>query len=228
MAETIWGSTKKPVSSRKLSEVVESIEGLQGTLYIGYPVLGTPSGAFPFDAVFLSPHHGVIALDIIEGRAPGDFKDRQDDLFTKLQSKLFQYPELMSRRQLDVPLSAITFAPAVNIEDADGDDEHPIVDEAGLAALLSEGSWDGGKKYSALAAAIQSLSNIRKGRKRREISRGDSRGAKVRQLEESIANLDYDQGAAVIETVEGVQRIRGLAGSGKTIVLALKVASAEE
>jgi superfamily I DNA and RNA helicase len=33
-----------------------------------------------------------------------------------------------------------------------------------------------------------------------------------------------DQGAAVIETVQGVQRIRGLAGSGKTIVLALKVA----
>ena len=32
------------------------------------------------------------------------------------------------------------------------------------------------------------------------------------------------QGRAVIETVEGVQRIRGLAGSGKTIVLALKAA----
>lgn len=36
--------------------------------------------------------------------------------------------------------------------------------------------------------------------------------------------MDADQGAAVIETVEGVQSIRGLAGSGKTIVLALKVA----
>jgi superfamily I DNA and RNA helicase len=33
-----------------------------------------------------------------------------------------------------------------------------------------------------------------------------------------------NQSEAVIETVEGVQRIRGLAGSGKTIVLALKVA----
>ena len=32
------------------------------------------------------------------------------------------------------------------------------------------------------------------------------------------------QSKAVIETVEGVQRIRGLAGSGKTIVLALKAA----
>ena len=43
-------------------------------------------------------------------------------------------------------------------------------------------------------------------------------------MEDSIANLDNLQGRAVIETVEGVQRIRGLAGSGKTIVLALKAA----
>ncbi|MGS0756693.1 DEAD/DEAH box helicase, partial [Roseateles sp. GG27B] len=52
----------------------------------------------------------------------------------------------------------------------------------------------------------------------------DSRGAKLKRIEESIANLDQHQSQAVIETVDGVQRIRGLAGSGKTIVLALKVA----
>ncbi|WP_349252958.1 DEAD/DEAH box helicase [Burkholderia cenocepacia] len=46
----------------------------------------------------------------------------------------------------------------------------------------------------------------------------------MRRLEDSIANLDSRQSEAVIETVDGVQRIRGLAGSGKTIVLALKVA----
>jgi hypothetical protein len=52
MAETIWGSTKKPVSSRKLAERLESVQGLEGTLYVGYPILGTPNGAFPFDAIF--------------------------------------------------------------------------------------------------------------------------------------------------------------------------------
>jgi superfamily I DNA and RNA helicase len=43
-------------------------------------------------------------------------------------------------------------------------------------------------------------------------------------LEDSIATLDHRQNRAVIETIDGVQRIRGLAGSGKTIVLALKAA----
>ena len=46
----------------------------------------------------------------------------------------------------------------------------------------------------------------------------------IDDLEKSISNLDVQQGRAVIETVNGVQRIRGLAGSGKTIVLALKAA----
>jgi superfamily I DNA and RNA helicase len=46
----------------------------------------------------------------------------------------------------------------------------------------------------------------------------------VRVRELFRPSLDQQQSQAVIETVEGVQRVRGLAGSGKTIVLALKVA----
>ena len=41
-----------------------------------------------------------------------------------------------------------------------------------------------------------------------------------------IRSPDMLQSKAVIETVDGVQRIRGLAGSGKTIVLALKAGGA--
>lgn len=75
-----------------------------------------------------------------------------------------------------------------------------------------------------MVSVIQAISTIRKGRKKRDVQKQDSRGAKLKRLENSIANLDNLQGRAVIETVDGVQRIRGLAGSGKTIVLALKAA----
>ena len=37
-----------------------------------------------------------------------------------------------------------------------------------------------------------------------------------------MANLDNQQSKVVIETVDGVRRIRGVAGSVKTIVIALK------
>src|SRR3546814_7981472 len=95
-----------------------------------------------------------------------------------------------------------------------------------LAAALSELSWVEGSDelYRTTLSAIESLSSIRKSRSKREVYREDSRGAKLKSLENSIATLDHRQNKAVIETVDGVQRIRGLAGSGKTIVLALKAA----
>jgi hypothetical protein len=88
MVDTIWGTTNKPVSSRKLAEVLEPDQNIQGTLYIGDPILGTPSGAFPFDAVLLSPAHGVVIFDVVEGTDLGNYAERQDDFFTKLQAKL--------------------------------------------------------------------------------------------------------------------------------------------
>jgi superfamily I DNA and RNA helicase len=225
MVDTIWGTTNKPVVTRKLAEHIEQAGGLRGTLYIGYPILGTPAGAFPFDAVFLSPEHGAVVFDLVEGTEIGDYKGRQDDFYTKLQAKLIQYPALVKRRELSAKVSVVTYAPAVRIEGAEEFDDYPIFGrDDDVIEFVSGLEWSSPSLFPALAGAIQSLSTIRKGRKRRETSKLDSRGAKVRKLEDSVASLDADQGAAVIETVEGVQRIRGLAGSGKTIVLALKVA----
>jgi hypothetical protein len=84
MIDTIWGTTKKPASSRKLAELIENSGSLNGTLYIGYPILGTPSGAFPFDAILLSPEHGVVVFDVVEGTNLGSYRQRQDEFFTKL------------------------------------------------------------------------------------------------------------------------------------------------
>jgi superfamily I DNA and RNA helicase len=50
------------------------------------------------------------------------------------------------------------------------------------------------------------------------------RAATLAEIEAKIANLDEWQMAAAIELPEGPQRIRGLAGSGKTVVLAWKAA----
>jgi len=224
MTDVIWGSTPKPASSRKLAERLEASAKMDGTLYLGYPILGTPTGAFPIDATLLSPEHGLVLFDIVEGRDPEGYEDRQDEIFTRMQSRLMQFPSLMSRRELAAKLTVATFAPASPIEKLSTDSQYPVLSQETLLEFLNDISWTRTEIFPALASAIQSLSTIRKGKRKRETTHGDTRGAKIRRLEDSIANLDVDQGAAVIETVQGVQRIRGLAGSGKTIVLALKVA----
>lgn len=220
---TIWGSTSKPVSARRLNELLTANPETSGTLYIGFPVIGTPDGPFPFDALLLSPERGLIAFDIVEGREVGDFEARQDEMYAKLQSKLLQYPTLVRRRELLPTINVATYAP-ISAPIGPADQQNGLLNDHTLGAFISSIDSAHPEVFPSVSAAIQSLTNIRKGRRRRVIHSPDSRGSKLQSLSDSIANLDAAQSAAVVETVQGVQRIRGLAGSGKTIVLALKVA----
>jgi len=225
MINTVWGSTDKPVSSKQLAESLSAHQELEGTLYIGYPIIGTPEGSFPIDALFLSPEKGVILIDLVEGRALTSFVDRQDEAYNKLHAKLLQHQSLISRRELQVKPYTLTFAPAVaRAPQVDEGEDHLVCNAASLVGTVNGLPNINPKFYAPLVAVVQAISNLRRGRKKREVARADSKGAKAKSLEDSIANLDSRQSAAVVETFQGVQRIRGLAGCGKTIVLALKVA----
>jgi superfamily I DNA and RNA helicase len=224
MIDTIWGATAKPVASKQLAQVLGAMHGLDGTLYVGYPVIGTPDGPFPFDALLLSSQKGLVVFHVIEGKQLDDYESILDDSYNRLQAKLLQYSSLTERRNLGVAISTIAFAPAVPPGDLKTDETRPVTSIATLPATLDKVVWENPKLYPQLASVIQAISSIRKSRRRRDVSKLDSRGARLKLVEDSIANLDAHQSAAVIETVDGVQRIRGLAGSGKTIVLALKVA----
>lgn len=223
MIKAIWGTSKKPEASRRLAELLESHVEWDGFLYIGYPVIGTSDGAFVFDATLLSPQFGVVLFHLVEGRQLLNHETQQDEAFTKLQSRLLGISALTRKRDLAVKISVATFAPAVPNAPELSTDDYPVVTEATLPKYLDSIQWAHGDLYESLLSSIQTISTIRKGKKR-EITNPASRGGRIRDLEESIANLDNQQSAAVVETVDGVQRIRGLAGSGKTIVLALKVA----
>lgn len=224
MIATIWGTTQKPVSSQQLERVISAQTDLDGTLYIGYPIIGTPEGAFPIDALLLNPMIGLVVVNLVEGKDLSGFQEAQDDSFTKLQAKLLQHKALIAHRALTVPINVVTFAPALNRASLPIVDQYPVCNAETLPAFLAGLSWPNNASYPALVATIQAISTIRRGKRKREARKPESRGSKLKALEDSIANLDNMQSAAVIETFDGVQRIRGLAGSGKTIVLALKVA----
>ncbi|MGP9808639.1 DEAD/DEAH box helicase [Halomonas sp. AOP12-C2-37] len=220
------GVNKKPVTTDVLEHSLEALYGIQGEAFTGYPLIATPDGKYSIDATLISPNKGIVLFDLIEGADVGSYDERQDDLANKIEARLKLHRELVKGRKLLVPLSVISFAPAItNVEDLSVEG-YPLVNEHGLAAVLDELDWtdSSDELYRMTLSAIESLSSIRKSRSKREVIRPDSRGAKLKHLEDSIATLDHRQNKAVIETVEGVQRIRGLAGSGKTIVLALKAA----
>lgn len=226
MLEIIRGTTQKPISVQRLVESFkDNPQKVSGLLYIGFPVIGTPNGPYGIDALLVSQEHGLVIIDLVEGADIQGFEDQQDNGANTLESKLRQHRDLMHRRILQVPIHTVTYAPAVARLSGQSSDGYQICNDEGLLACIANlETWKAPQYYKSLLAVLQSVSNIRKRTKPRQVSKEDSRGGKLRKLEESIANLDSLQARAVIETVEGVQRIRGLAGSGKTIVLALKAA----
>ncbi len=222
MVTTITGTTNKPVSSDRLKNYFNKHDEFEGILYIGYPIIGTVEGAYPIDALWVSPKQGLVVFNLIEGKNLENYQDEQDDSYNKVEARLKGHRELVCKRQLQVEINVITFAPA--IVGLPENEDYPVCNEDTITNEIGSLDWEHPEYFEKLVSVLQSVSMIRKGRKKREVRSPESRGAKLQRLEESVANLDNAQGRAVIETVEGVQRIRGLAGSGKTIVLALKAA----
>lgn len=228
MVNVIRGDiNNKPVSSRRLADYFERRDDIDGNLYLGYPIIGTSQGGYQIDALLVSRQHGVIIFNIIEGTQLSIETDvaAQDESFTKVQAKLLNNQNLLKKRELMVHIGVLTFAPALTHKPKNiAEDYDLITNELELKEYLNSQHWQNSEYFEQLNSVIQAITSIRKTKSRSYVQLEDSRGAKLRKLEDSIANLDHHQSAAVLETVEGVQRIRGLAGSGKTIVLALKVA----
>ena len=224
MVTIVTGTTNKPTASEAIKHFFQTHSEMDGYLYIGYPIIGTVDGAYPIDALLISPEKGIVAFNLIEGKNTSGYEDAQDDCANKIEAKLKGYKQLVNKRTLCVDIYVITFAPGL-ARCPEHDDDYPLcVNAYELESNLSQCTWTDNSYYSKVVSVLQAISSIRKGKKKREIANPKSRGAKIRSLEDSIANLDNQQRRAVIETVDGVQRIRGLAGSGKTIVLALKAA----
>ena len=224
--EIIHGTSQKPAASNVLVECFQSAdEQLSGRLFVGFPTFGTPNEPYHVDALWMSEAKGLVVFDLVEGDDPGDFRSRQDESYNRVESRLKDDSRLVHRRTLRIPIHTISFAPSPSGAESD-EGEYLIADSSSLFDTLRSLDWQQPDRelYEIALSAVESVSTIRRGRTRRKLSREGSRGSILERLEKSIATLDHHQSRAVIETARGVQRIRGLAGSGKTIVLALKAA----
>src|SRR5262249_27803884 len=144
----------------------------------------------------------------------------QDRYFAAINSKLLETPELLKRRKLVIPITVMTISTEsdftigdVLVTRIENVREH-IPDDVDLPD----------QTFRVLNSVVERTATIRPQKKRANVSKQNSRGAILRHIEKNIANLDAWQKRAAIEMPAGAQRIRGLAGSGKTIVLALKAA----
>ena len=221
MLDIVRGSYEnKLVTKNKLDKYFSPREDYEGTLYIGYPIIGEGES---IDALWISKKYSIIIFDLYEGNS-ADCIERdeiRDGLYNQINSTLMRTKELMRGRNPIYTISVITIALSVTNTYEDPFILNDFNQLNGVLEGIEE--WEAPEEYDRVLSAIQVATKIHTASKR-IIKHESSKGAILREIENSLATLDIAQNKAVIETANGLQRIRGLAGSGKTIIIALKAA----
>jgi superfamily I DNA and RNA helicase len=223
----IHGRVANRILVKDLTEFIKEI-GLTGTLYQGYLLPFKADNLITVDILLVSKQHGLLAFTFAH---KSDDKDadfwesiakKQDDIFFALRNHLTRQEGLRERRKDIIIPQIITILPKL---------ENPPSDEILVSTIenvnrhILEMSPIDDRYWRALNAAIENVTTIKPPKKRSNLTKPDSRGSILKRIEASISNLDYWQKRAALETPESPQRIRGLAGSGKTVVLAMKAAA---
>jgi superfamily I DNA and RNA helicase len=225
--EIVYGEGRHRETASQLADVLsDALE--TGTIYLGYPVLTTSEQKVNVDALLVSPDHGLVAF-LIADFVPVDendwarLVDEQDRLYAVLDSNLGRHDALRYGRSLAVEPQTATIVAALQPPPSTSEDGffgglEAVADWIASLPPLPEGILE------PLQAALQRVTNIKPRKRRASVQNEASRGGRLKEIEKGIANLDRFQKRAAIESPEGPQRIRGLAGSGKTVVLSLKAA----
>ena len=223
MLDVVFGESASVVELRELRATLEAMD-VSGTLYLGYPVLSTADARIFVDALLVSESPGLVAFDVSYRPTADGFAElstRQGDIHAAIQNKLNEHRKLRKGRSLAVAINVVTCHPSLERTETDDVIACP---PAALPDVLGEFDPVEEKYLRPLRAAIQCVSTLHPPRRRENVKKENSRGAVLKRIEQEIANLDQWQKRGVVEYADGPQRIRGLAGSGKTVVLALKAA----
>lgn len=221
------------VTCRDLDENIKDIlEGIvhefnatyprvQGEAYLGYPIyFNKVTNEKTSVDMALITKIGVFIFNVLTIPVP-NYDEVQYDIYCRVKEKFMRLPALREKRDLKFDFYSITYSTVrINpIEDCaiafSVDDVKDFVKENKKQEQFSDFDYD------AILSAIQEAYglNVRKERK------GAVPGTKAYKINEAnalIEKYDHAQMDAILGDMTGIQRIRGMAGSGKTVVLARK------
>ncbi|QDV69028.1 hypothetical protein Poly24_27420 [Rosistilla carotiformis] len=231
---------KKFPAAEALLDVLEANEGRLGlkesVLYHNFPLYRDEEGGIIVaDAMLLSPCHGVVGFALTNA-GPGASSDELsacipvvEQLPAHVHSRLIRNKSLRkSSVNLSFDITPFVFAPFLGTVPEDIEFDCDVVTElttlADYLEAIREEPMDE-TVFSELVATIDGAKGLIR-TKKRDISGKDqkSKGKQAELVEAAITNFDQQQKHGIMGVVTGPQRIRGLAGSGKTVVLAMKAA----
>ena len=192
-----------------------------GELYLGYPIYidEIANRRICVDMALITKI-GVFIINILT-QSVTDYGQIQDDIYAKVESKFKKQPFLFKKRNLIFKFYPITysFVPIDEIEDYTlVTSVNEMIDYIDSMKEAEEYSDD---MYGKILSGIQEAYGINTHKDRGDVAEGTKAYA-INQMSSLIERYDCRQMEAILSDTTGIQRIRGMAGSGKTIVLARK------
>ncbi|MEY9831000.1 superfamily I DNA and RNA helicase [Sinorhizobium fredii] len=230
-------ATRQPISNTAAQVIkkirhgeVYSVDD-QIILYAGWPKVKDYDGrTHSADLTIFSSDHGI---KLIKFSLSDNAKDVRRDALSILQaaasteSLMGKSLQLKKRRRLIFDVVPVIYAPNVSEDDLTDDEVELVHNENELVRVLKEESGSLTPKQQAEvqaiiegAKALGQLSEVENDEQLHPVARA------FRDLEAVIYNFDATQRSVALTAIRGPQRIRGLAGTGKTVILAMKAALA--
>ena len=218
--EIVMGNRSNLKATEELIEAIKTLK-VEGSLYLGYPIFSNVEKNQIIDALFISEAKGLVVFNFMD--EVNNIQDTQDQLYFLIEGNLKKHDILRKGRSLAVEPQIITLIPEGSNIPQIGN-EYKIAMPSTLKDILNSCNRIEDETLKNLSSVIQKVVSIKPIKQRLNVKTESSKGAILKSIEKEIAILDKWQKKAAIEISDGPQRIRGLAGSGKTIVLALKAA----
>lgn len=234
--------TDRYIGDNKAQEVVEylfenqtEINLQNSILYYSFPAIGDYEEEItrPFILVLSEQHGLVIVGNIFDAFITDERIEEEDDsvghYYGLLEGMLKKSRILKKKRDLTIGINSIIYVSSpreLNVGEVDCDS----LIAPNLASLKDcfdafIGNSVSPKQHSEIRSILEGAKALGP-KKSRAVAPGfeATKVSALAELEKEISNFDSRQRLAAITLLKGPQRIRGLAGSGKTVVLAMKVA----
>lgn len=212
----------------------------EATIYYNYPLFREfDEGVHAPSFFIISPFHGIVIMNFdkrdertLNEKLMEEAIEDLDYIFSHILSKLIKIPSLRkkrSRSELQINMETLLYLPNYDrdLEEKFSDLTYIVKTEPELFNTLNSLQCEriDTSILTDIYSVIDGTRAIPRPTKREiEIEDTSSKGSKISDLELQIAKFDQKQKMAALTIIDGPQRVRGMAGSGKTIILAMKAA----
>ncbi len=194
----------------------------EGFLYVGYPIFYDELTRNKLNVdLLLLLKRGVFIINVLKNTVP-DYNIIQDAIYNKTELKLKKYQFLLNGRNLKFDLKLITLQIDGSFKEIQ---DYPIVgDVYSLSDFIIKHAIEQFDSFlfDSIISGFQEAYGINKREKITEDFPQGSKAFAISRLDKTIETYDPYQMEAILSDPKGIQRIRGMAGSGKTVVLARK------